>query len=79
MASGSTRRRPRSRWRGCSPRSRGSFRIPGTTKLSRLDEDLGAVSLELTSDELRVIEQADAQITVQGDRYQEHLARMTGR
>jgi len=53
--------------------------IPGTTKLSRLDENIGAISLELTPDELGDIDRAAAQITVQGDRYPEHLARMTGR
>ena len=53
--------------------------IPGTTKLSRLDENLGAASLELTPEDLRDIDRAAAQITVQGDRYPEHLARMTGR
>jgi len=53
--------------------------IPGTTKLSRLDENIGAVSLELTPEELADIDRAAAQITVQGDRYPEHLARMTGR
>jgi aryl-alcohol dehydrogenase-like predicted oxidoreductase len=53
--------------------------IPGTTKLPRLDENLGAVSVELTPDDLRDIERAASQITVQGARYPEHLARMTGR
>ena len=53
--------------------------IPGTTKLPRLDENLGAVSLELTPEDLRDIDRAAAQITVQGERYPEHLARMTGR
>jgi aryl-alcohol dehydrogenase-like predicted oxidoreductase len=53
--------------------------IPGTTKLSRLDENIGAVALELTAEELADIDRAAAQITVQGDRYPEHLARMTGR
>ena len=43
--------------------------IPGTTKLSRLDENIGAVVLRLTSDDLRRIDQAVSQITVQGDRY----------
>jgi len=53
--------------------------IPGTTKLSRLDENIGAVALELTPGELADIDRAAAQTTVQGDRYPEHLARMTGR
>ena len=52
--------------------------IPGTTKLSRLDENIGSVAIELTSDDLREIESAAAKITVQGDRYPEHLQRMTG-
>jgi aryl-alcohol dehydrogenase-like predicted oxidoreductase len=53
--------------------------IPGTTKLHRLDENLGAVSVELTPDDLRDIESAAAKITVQGARYPEKLERMTGR
>jgi aryl-alcohol dehydrogenase-like predicted oxidoreductase len=53
--------------------------IPGTTKLHRLDENLGALSVELTPDDLREIETAAAKIKVQGDRYPEHLERMTGR
>jgi len=53
--------------------------IPGTTKLSRLDENIGAVALELSAGELADIDRAAAQIAVQGDRYPEHLARMTGR
>ena len=53
--------------------------IPGTTKLHRLDENIGAVSVELTSDDLRDIESAAAKITVQGARYPEKLERMTGR
>ena len=53
--------------------------IPGTTKLHRLDENIGAVSLELTSDDLREIDNAAAQITVQGARYPEKLEQMTGR
>jgi len=53
--------------------------IPGTTKLGRLEENIGAVSVELTPDDLRDIESAAAQITVQGARYPEHLERMTGR
>jgi len=52
--------------------------IPGTTKLQRLDENIGAVAVELTADDLREIESAAAAITVQGDRYPEHLQRMTG-
>jgi aryl-alcohol dehydrogenase-like predicted oxidoreductase len=53
--------------------------IPGTTKLSRLDENIGAAALELTSDDLREINTAAANITVQGDRYPEQLERLTGR
>jgi aryl-alcohol dehydrogenase-like predicted oxidoreductase len=52
--------------------------IPGTTKLSRLDENIGSVAIELTSDDLREIDNAASEITVQGDRYPEHLQRMTG-
>jgi aryl-alcohol dehydrogenase-like predicted oxidoreductase len=52
--------------------------IPGTTKLHRLDENIGAAAIELTVDDLREIDSAAAKITVQGDRYPEHLARMTG-
>jgi aryl-alcohol dehydrogenase-like predicted oxidoreductase len=53
--------------------------IPGTTKLHRLDENIGAAAIELTSDDLREIESAASKITVQGARYPEHLAQMTGR
>ena len=53
--------------------------IPGTTKLHRLDENIGAVSVELTLDDLRDIENAASKITVQGARYPEKLERMTGR
>jgi aryl-alcohol dehydrogenase-like predicted oxidoreductase len=53
--------------------------IPGTTKLQRLEENLGAVSLELTPDDLREIDSAASQITVQGDRYPERLEQMTNR
>jgi aryl-alcohol dehydrogenase-like predicted oxidoreductase len=53
--------------------------IPGTTKLNRLDENIGAVALELTADDLREIDSAAAQITVQGARYPEKLEQMTGR
>jgi aryl-alcohol dehydrogenase-like predicted oxidoreductase len=52
--------------------------IPGTTKLARVDENLGATAIELTADDLREIETAASKITVQGDRYPEHLSRMTG-
>ena len=53
--------------------------IPGTTKLHRLDENLGAADVELTADDLREIETAASQITVQGARYPERLEQMTGR
>ena len=53
--------------------------IPGTRKLERLDENLGAVAVELTSDDLREIESALSEITVQGARYPENLEQMTGR
>ena len=53
--------------------------IPGTTKLARLEENIGAVSVELTADDLREIDSAAAKITVQGTRYPDHLERMTGR
>jgi aryl-alcohol dehydrogenase-like predicted oxidoreductase len=53
--------------------------IPGTTKLDRLDENIGAVSVELTPGDLRDIENAASKITVQGARYPEKMERMTGR
>jgi len=53
--------------------------IPGTTKASRLEENLGAASLELTAGDLREIEGAASKITVQGARYPEHLDKLTGR
>jgi aryl-alcohol dehydrogenase-like predicted oxidoreductase len=53
--------------------------IPGTTKLSRLDENLGSVGVELTPGDLRDIEEAASKITVQGARYPEKLEQMTGR
>jgi len=52
--------------------------IPGTTKLSRLDENIGSVAIELTPDDLREIDRAASKIPVQGDRYPERLQRMTG-
>jgi aryl-alcohol dehydrogenase-like predicted oxidoreductase len=52
--------------------------IPGTTKLHRLDENIGAASVELTPDDLREINSAASKITVQGARYPEKLERMTG-
>jgi aryl-alcohol dehydrogenase-like predicted oxidoreductase len=53
--------------------------IPGTTKLTRLEENLGAGGVELTSSDLDEIEKAASKITVQGERYPEHLERLTGR
>jgi aryl-alcohol dehydrogenase-like predicted oxidoreductase len=53
--------------------------IPGTTKLHRLDENIGAVAVELTPDDLREIESAASKIKVQGARYPEKLEQMTGR
>ena len=53
--------------------------IPGTTKLERLDENIGAVAVELTSDDLREIDNAAAQIPVEGARYPEKLEKLTGR
>jgi len=53
--------------------------IPGTTKLHRLEENIGAAAIELTSDDLRQIESIAAEITVQGARYPEKLEQMTGR
>src|SRR5438105_5082102 len=52
--------------------------IPGTTKLKRLEENIGAASIELTSDDLREIDSGGAKIPVQGERYPEQLRRMTG-
>jgi aryl-alcohol dehydrogenase-like predicted oxidoreductase len=53
--------------------------IPGTTKLHRLKENIGAAAIELTPDDLREIDSAASQITVQGARYPEHLEQMAGR
>src|SRR5438445_308223 len=53
--------------------------IPGTTKLHRLEENIGALSVELTPDDLREIDSTAAKITVQGARYPEKLEQMTGR
>ena len=52
--------------------------IPGTTKLARLEENIGAVSIRLTPDDLREIETAASQITIQGARYPEALEKRTG-
>jgi aryl-alcohol dehydrogenase-like predicted oxidoreductase len=53
--------------------------IPGTTKLHRLEENIGAVAVELSSADLNEIETAASQIEVQGARYPEHIEQMTGR
>lgn len=53
--------------------------IPGTTKLSRLEENLAAVSVELSAEDVREIERAASQIEVQGARYPEHLQKLVGR
>ena len=53
--------------------------IPGTTKMNRLEENIGAAAVELTSDDLREIDSAASKITVQGSRYPENLEQMTGR
>jgi aryl-alcohol dehydrogenase-like predicted oxidoreductase len=53
--------------------------IPGTTKLHRLDENIGALAVKLTADDLRGIESSFSKITVQEARYPEKLMRMTGR
>jgi len=53
--------------------------IPGTTKLHRLEENIGAAGVELTSDDLREIERAVSEVTVQGARYPEHLQKLVGR
>ena len=53
--------------------------IPGTTKRHRLDENLGAASVELTTDDLREIDGEASQIEVHGARYPEHLQKLVGR
>lgn len=53
--------------------------IPGTTKLHRMEENLGAADIELTSDDLREIEHAASQIAVQGARYSESSQKMVDR
>src|SRR5206468_7842045 len=53
--------------------------IPGTKRLERLEENLGALSIQLTPDDLREIDRAASQISVQGARYPEQLEQMTGR
>jgi aryl-alcohol dehydrogenase-like predicted oxidoreductase len=53
--------------------------IPGTTKLHRLEENIGAAGVELTADDLRDIDRAVSKVTVQGARYPEHLQQLVGR
>jgi aryl-alcohol dehydrogenase-like predicted oxidoreductase len=53
--------------------------IPGTTKLHRLEENIGAAAIELTPDDLRDIESAASKITIQGARYPEHIEQMSNR
>jgi aryl-alcohol dehydrogenase-like predicted oxidoreductase len=53
--------------------------IPGTTKVSRLEENLGAVNIKLTTDDVREIDSAASEIKVEGARYPEHLQKMVGR
>jgi len=53
--------------------------IPGTTKLHRLEENLGALNLELSSDDLKKIDEAASKITIQGDRYPESAQKMINR
>ncbi|CUI17970.1 putative aldo/keto reductase [Candidatus Protochlamydia naegleriophila] len=53
--------------------------IPGTTKLDRLEENIGAVDVKLTADDLRAIENASSKIKIEGNRYPDALEQMTGR
>ena len=53
--------------------------IPGTTKPARLEENLGAIAIELTAEDLREIDEAASRITVQGARYPEDLKKMADR
>jgi aryl-alcohol dehydrogenase-like predicted oxidoreductase len=53
--------------------------IPGTTKLHRLEENLGGASIGLDDDDLRAIDAALAPIPIEGARYPEHLQRLVGR
>lgn len=53
--------------------------IPGTTRLHRLEENIGAMAIELTPDDLREIDSAASQIKLEGDRYPEHIKKMVGR
>ena len=53
--------------------------IPGTTKLHRLEENLGALNVELSSDDMRELEGISKKIPVRGERYPEELQKMVGR
>ena len=53
--------------------------IPGTKRLERLDENLGAASVQLNGEDLREIDRAAAQIEVRGERYPEYLKKLVGR
>jgi aryl-alcohol dehydrogenase-like predicted oxidoreductase len=53
--------------------------IPGTTKLHRLEENIGSTNIEFTDDELREIDNASSEIKVQGERYPEQLQKLVGR
>ncbi len=53
--------------------------IPGTTKLHRLEENLGAINIELTTDDLKQMNEAGAKIDIEGNRYPDHLLNMVGR
>ena len=63
----------------CSRRNRGSSPIPGTTKLHRLEENLGAAAIEFSAEDRREIEDAAAKVEVQGERYSEQSARTIDR
>jgi len=52
--------------------------IPGTTKVARLEENIGAAAVELSAEDLRDIESTASAITVEGARYPEHIEKMTG-
>jgi aryl-alcohol dehydrogenase-like predicted oxidoreductase len=52
--------------------------IPGTTKLHRLEENLGAAEIELGADDLRTITESAEQVKIEGARYPEHLEKMVG-
>ena len=53
--------------------------IPGTTKLNRLEENIGATAIQFSAGELREIDDASANIKVEGERYPEHLQKLVGR